>query len=329
MENTRQYRVLEIFFRALRGENLSVQALADEYGVSTKSITRSINDLKNFLADHRDLVGNTELQYSYADKCYRLYMDEFLNNKELFSLIEVMIGARAFSKMELLALVEKLKKFTTPEDRPKINELIRKELYHYSEVKHDCESVQDRLWQLVNCINEKREITIDYYRMDRKWVTHRLRPASVMFTDHYFYLIAFKIDKDTDKPTYFRIDRIRELTIHRKHFTTEDAPNFDEGWLRDCSLFMWPGPLRTIRFEFSGPSVQAVLDKLPTAKIIERTTTTDGKTTHLIEAETYGDGIKMWLLSQGSWVKVLEPLSLIGELRTELGKMLELYNEII
>ena len=32
---------------------------------------------------------------------------------------------------------------------------------------------------------------------------------------------------------------------------------------------MWPGKLRTIRFEFNGPSVQAALDKLPTAKIIE------------------------------------------------------------
>ena len=31
MENSRQTRVLEIFFRGLRGEDLSVQKLADEY----------------------------------------------------------------------------------------------------------------------------------------------------------------------------------------------------------------------------------------------------------------------------------------------------------
>ena len=143
MENTRRDRVLEIFFRGLRGEDLSVQRLADEYKVSTKSVTRSLNDLKAFLADHRDLVGNTELQYSHQDKCYRLYMDEFLSNKELFALVEVMIGARAFSKEELLELTSKLKRFTTPEDRAKLNELVRKELYHYPEVKHDCDSVQE------------------------------------------------------------------------------------------------------------------------------------------------------------------------------------------
>ena len=53
MENTKQERLLEIFFRALRGEGLSVQRLADEYEVSTKSIGRDISDLKSFLTEHR------------------------------------------------------------------------------------------------------------------------------------------------------------------------------------------------------------------------------------------------------------------------------------
>lgn len=323
MENTKQYRVLEIFFRGLRGEDLSVQALANAYGVSTKSITRSINELKDFLADHRDLVGNTELQYSYSDKCYRLYMDEFLTNKELFALVEVMIGARAFSKMELLTLIDKLKKFTTPEDRPKLNELIRKELYHYPEVNHDCESVEENLWKLVDCITDRREISIEYYRMDRKWVTHRLRPASVLFADYYFYLIAYLADGSGDKPYYFRIDRIKGITVHRRNEDNPSPIDFDEGLLRKRSLFMWPGKLRTIRFEFSGPSVQAVLDKLPTAQIIERL----GEKKYLIEAEVYGDGIKMWLLSQGAWVKVISPTEFVEEMQREIEKMCDHYRK--
>lgn len=77
---------------------------------------------------------------------------------------------------------------------------------------------------------------------------------------------------------------------------------------------MWPGKLCKIRFEFSGPSIQAVLDKIPTAKVIERT---DGK--YLAEAEVYGDGIK-WLLSQGSWIKVIAPDEFISEMRERLKK---------
>ena len=322
MESTNKYRILEIFFRGLRGEDISVQKLAFEYKVSTKSISRSITELKNFLADNRGLVGNTELQYSYQDKCYRLYMDEFLSSKELFALVEVMIGARAFSHGELLQLTAKLKRFTTPQDSEKLNELIRRELYHYPEVKHDCESVQDNLWQIINCITDKKEISIDYYKMDRSFVTHRLYPLSVMFTDFYFYLVACKTDGDVNKPLYFRIDRIKHITEHRKN-EIKSVPDFDEGILRKRSLFMWPGKLRTIRFEFSGPSVQAVLDKLPTAKIIERM----GSNKFLIEAETYGDGIKMWLLSQGAWVKVVAPSEFVGEMREEIEKMLGMYEE--
>ena len=83
-------------------------------------------------------------------------MEEFLTNKEMFALIEVIIGVRAFSKKELLILTDKLRRFTTVEERSKLNELIRKELYHYSEVKHDCDSVQETLWKLADCITEKR-----------------------------------------------------------------------------------------------------------------------------------------------------------------------------
>jgi predicted DNA-binding transcriptional regulator YafY len=158
--------------------------------------------------------------------------------------------------------------------------------------------------------------------MDRECVTHRLRPASVMFTDYYFYLIAFLADGKSDKPYYFRIDRIKQITVHRKKIDNYDAPEFDEGLLRKRSLLMWPGKLRTIRFEFSGPSVQAVLDKLPTAKNIERL----GDRKYLIEAETYGDGIKMWLLSQGSWVKVVEPQDLVMDIKKEIESLSQLYN---
>lgn len=320
MESTKQDRILEIFFRALRGEDLYVTQLANHYEVSTKSITRVINDLKAFLAEHRDLVGNTELQYSYQDKCYRLYMDEFLSSKELLAVIEVLIGTRAFSKMELLALTDKLRRFTTPADRDKLNQLIKKELYHYTEVKHDCESVQQMLWQLGNCIMERREITITYYRMDRLCKNYRLCPASVMFTDYYFYLIAYRADDTTVTPRYFRVDRIKNIVEHRQKFTVDENTDFNEGLLRQRSLLMWPGQLRKIHFEFSGPSVQAVLDKLPTAKVLE---SSGGKC--LIEAEVYGDGIKMWLLSQGSWVKVVEPQEFVREMMEEIERMRGLY----
>ena len=54
---TKKNRMLEIFFRAMKGENISVKKLADEYGVSVKSISRDLGEIKNFLCENRELVG--------------------------------------------------------------------------------------------------------------------------------------------------------------------------------------------------------------------------------------------------------------------------------
>ena len=78
--------------------------------------------------------------------------------------------------------------------------------------------------------------------------------------------------------------------------------------------------LGKIRFEFTGPSLQAILDRIPTAKLVDKK---DG--VNIIEAETYGDGIKMFLLSQGSWVKVTEPAEFVEEMTEEIKKMNKLY----
>ena len=85
---------------------------------------------------------------------------------------------------------------------------------------------------------------------------------------------------------------------------------------------MFPGEYRKIKFAYSGASVQAILDKLPTAKIID----IDGNR-KIIEAETYGTGINMYLLSQGSMVEVLDPPELIEEIKSELSKMIAYYEE--
>ena len=83
---------------------------------------------------------------------------------------------------------------------------------------------------------------------------------------------------------------------------------------------MWPGKLRTIRFEFTGTAIQAILDKLPTARVIER----NGKT-YTVEADVYGDGIKMWLLSQGHRIKVISPVDFVEEMKKEITQIMEIY----
>lgn len=149
----------------------------------------------------------------------------------------------------------------------------------------------------------------------------KILPVSILFSEYYFYLITYRYEKEcSDIPIYFRIDRITDITVHRETFTLTKEQDVDEGLLRQKSQFMWPGPERRIRFEFTGPSVQAVLDRIPTARIVDQIGNKS-----ILEAEVFGTGIKMFLLSQGAWVKVLGPEEFVVEMREEVRKMLGQY----
>ncbi|MDE6780266.1 MAG: WYL domain-containing protein [Ruminococcus sp.] len=322
MDSEKNTRLLEIFFRALHGESISVKKLADEYRVSTKTISRSINDLQSFLLEHRELMQNASLEYSYKEKAYILYSDEFLKNSELFAAAKILIGSRALNKDDLITFVSKLKKFTTVREREKLENLIRKEIYHYHEVKSDCRSVVENVWKIVSAIEDRNIITITYYKMNRQEVRRKIIPAAVMFSEYYFYLIAYRTDESGYKPVYYRIDRISSVTEHREKFSLDREHSFDEGELREKNQFMFPGENAHIVFEFSGLSLQAILDRLPTARVVEK----KDNGVSVVEAEVNnGRGILMYLLSQGVWVKVISPPSLVSDMKNEIQKMNDLY----
>ena len=62
---------------------------------------------------------------------------------------------------------------------------------------------------------------------------------------------------------------------------------------------LYSGELKTVKFKYSGV-LEAILDRLPTAQMIS-----EKNGVYTISAETYGDGIYMWLRSQGNKVEIL------------------------
>lgn len=318
---SKKERILGLFYRLMCGERISPKMTALEYGVSIKSITRDINEIKNFLSDSREIVGNAEITYLSGEKAYCLELEHCLLSKELLFIMKILLGSRSADKEELSKLIRKLKQFTTNADREMIEQLIVKEMHHYQGVKHHCDDLVDLVWKLTNCIYRQKEISVSYHKMDRSQIERRLRPLSIMFSEYYFYLIAGDTEAESSAPRYYRIDRITKLVEHRETFQMNYTERFDEGALRKKVQLMFPGVNRKIKFEFSGLSVQAVLDRLPMSRIIAEK---DG--TYIIEAETYGTGVNMFLLSQGAWVKVLEPESLVEEMKNEIAKMYGRYD---
>ena len=185
--------------------------------------------------------------------------------------------------------------------------LVANEKLHYIPPHHG-QHILDTLWTLGQAVRDQRVIEVEYQRMkDPQLVKRRMQPVGIMFSEYYFYLTAFLEDKtDFDNPddlfpTIYRIDRIKSVKVLNEHFRVPYAKRFEEGEFRKRVQFMYGGRLEHIRFRYTGPSLEAVLDRLPTAQVIK--TEENG---WLISAEVFGKGIEMWLRSQGEYVERVE-----------------------
>ena len=132
---------------------------------------------------------------------------------------------------------------------------------------------------------------------------------AILFSEYYFYLTAFiddpKVQQDFEVlndsfPTIYRVDRIKKLTVLDEHFHIPYSSRFEEGEFRKRVQFMYGGKLQTVKFKYSGPDIDAVLDRLPTAKVLD-----EDNGVYTVSAEVFGKGIDMWLRSQGSYVQLL------------------------
>lgn len=79
-----------------------------------------------------------------------------------------------------------------------------------------------------------------------------------------------------------------------------NSKRFEEGEFRKRIQFMYGGHLQRLRFLFKGGSYEYILDRLPTAKVVE-----ESENGTLIEAEVFGKGIDIWLKSQGELIEVI------------------------
>lgn len=305
-------RLLAMYAQLAEGKPLYKAREAVKYNCSLRSIQRDIEDLRSFFADRSETTGVVqELIYDRKLNAYRLVppLRNLLTNEETFAVLKILLESRSLTKAELFPILEKLISCCVPPDnRRQVMDLIANEKYHYVEPRHKKE-ILEKMWNLSEAIREHKEIKITYMRQSGDDVSRVLKPVGIMFSEFYFYLVGF-IDKENQLekikfevendpfPTIYRIDRIKEYAVTDRHFNVPYQNRFEEGEFRKRVQFMYGGKLQKIKFWYKGPSIEAVLDRLPTAKILQH----DGNG-YLISAEVFGKGIDMWLRSQGDMVE--------------------------
>ena len=279
-------RLLYMYSRLVDGKMLYKKEEAQRFGCSLRSIQRDIEDLRSFLHEQNEASGLVQdLVYNQKLGAYQLVPPSrnLLSNEEVFATLKILLESRAFTKNELYPILDKLIDCCIPKtEQQRVSELIGNEKLLYVEPQHKDKFLK-KMWELSGAVHEHLEIIINYRRTDGVLVQRRLQPVGIMFSEFYFYLAGFIVPKEKEKlkfeiendpfPTIYRIDRIN---------------------------FMYGGHLQRLRFLFKGGSYEYILDRLPTAKVVE-----ESENGTLIEAEVFGKGIDIWLKSQGELIEVI------------------------
>lgn len=312
MENSwaeaKSMRLLTIYGRLMDGKILKKKDLAAEFGITQRSVQRDLESLRVFFAE--EMMGR-EIIYDSRERGYRLThaVPKGLTNSEILAVCKILLESRSMNKEEMLPILDKLIECCVPDSSKKaVTKLIANERFHYIPPNHG-KNILPRLWEIGQAIEQHKVMEIEYEKIGGKVVQRTIEPVGLIFSEYYFYLVGFlrNIDKqeifenpDDLFPTIYRVDRIQNFILLDEHFTPAYATRFQEGEFRKRVQFMYGGKLNRIKFKYIGPSIEAVLDRLPTARIIDQ-----DEEGWFIDAEVFGKGVDMWLRSQGEYIKVL------------------------
>ena len=309
IQEAKSSRLLLLYARLQSGQILKKKDLAREFNVTERSIQRDIESLRCFLSEAQI---DADVVYDFQCKGYLLQQrnNTKLSNSEILAVCKILLESRSMRRDEMMPVLDKLIDCCVPEQSKKaVSSLIANEKFHYIEPHHG-KRLLAGLWELGQAVQNHNVLELEYERLkEPKLVKRTVEPVGILFSEYYFYLAAFLRDvdresrfdnKDDPFPTIYRIDRIRSFRVLKEHFRVPYRNRFEEGEFRKRVQFMYGGKLQTVKFIYSGPSIESVLDRLPTAEVLEEK---DGAYT--VQAEVFGTGIEMWMREQGENVKRL------------------------
>lgn len=316
------YRILDLYNFINKEKQFNKEVLAKVYNVNERTIRRDIKCLNDYFRRNYENGGSEgecrEITYRRKDNVYEINCKGELDfyESDIYAFVKVIIQSRAFTKNEIQRMLKILK--LQVKEESVIKDIIAKEELYYVEPQHNIDVI-DLLWSMRKSIEKCKKVEFDYTRADGKKRSHAVNPIAIVFNEYYFYLIC-EIEKGSSKIEIpFRVDRIKNYKETDKN-STYPYGRFEEDKYMKKVQFMYTGDFKTIEFEFFGDSIEAVLDRLPTAAVIGKT-----ERGYKVKAEIYGEGVKRWILSQKEFLKVTKPQDYVEEIKDTIRKMYNLY----
>ncbi len=207
-------RILTLFCRLLRRERLNKAGLMEEYKITSRSVERDFQLIRNVLAELHEAM---ELVYNRIDESYSLSSCHAieLNGMDAVTMLNIFFGCNALRKDELYGLISFVRELLSEREQRELRRFIEEGLKNYQEPLHG-KAIIKMQWDLQVCIEKHQKIRILYESYTETDAYYDILPIRITFADSCFLLIATVLDKQ-DYTEVYRVDRIISFTILGKN----------------------------------------------------------------------------------------------------------------
>ncbi|BDZ31352.1 WYL domain-containing protein [Lactiplantibacillus sp. WILCCON 0030] len=297
---------------------MTTEQFVEKYHVTKRTVQRDMASLRDLLAE-----SNLDYQFVHQSRSnvYALLATNQLQAEQVLSLLKVLMGTRAFSQAELLTLRRALLGLLAPAERTAVKKLSSVGLAQYKPVGQGSQELLPSIKQFSIWIMQKTTLSFDYvHSSDGQAHTEVGVPISLYFADFYFYIVMFNENRPH---AIYRLDRFQTIKpVTNKRIRLRYDQKINEAAFNNQTYLLHGGNELTFTFRYWA-FPQTALDRLPQSRVIK--TMPDHSV--IIEAQSFEQGILLWLVGQGPRVKVLTPQSLVTSVQKVLKATLEKYND--
>lgn len=309
-------RILLLYQQLLSGNIVKKATFALEHQITERTFERDINDIRIFLSES---YARTELIYDkFVDGykftgCQKKTFTEF----EFLVISKVLFASKALRKDEMIGTINALKAELPKHSQDKVKHLLDNEIFHYQPPSHN-KAIIKMCWDIGQSILRKVKIELIYEKQDKKLIKRNVFPKSVIFSDYYFYLIAYLPKEEYKYPLFYRLDRIKEFRII-KHVNNVDRC-IDVVELNKKMHKMYAGKECLVKFKCNKIVVEKTIAAFPDAVVVG-----EYDAGAIMEAKVLDKSFIKWTVSQLDDIEVLEPQNIRQRIKEKITALYKKY----
>jgi proteasome accessory factor B len=320
----RQWSVLKTL--SARRNGATLRELADDAGVSQKTITRDLALLRRIGFPVQDSISEHGRKHWKLDGAtglptLRFTLEEaaalYLGRQFLEALAGTLFWSAANSAF---------RKIQATLGDPAIRHLgkLACAVYLKTHALADYSSRAQLIDQLMVAIEDRRLTVLEYQslRSTEPVSYYDVHPYALVHHRGALYCVGWS--KDHDGLRTFKVDRISAVDVLQLQFERQEDFNAEHYLAHSFGIFAADGPPQTLRVRFAGPAIRILDEKQfhASQKVIPQP---DGSVIVEYELAAFEEFVS-FILSWGPHAEVLEPAELRARVQHSLAAALGLYN---